>query len=90
MKVRGTVTRVVEGQGGGPASVFFRPADNAAYAQVASAHLTASGEMVAPIEGDELEVGDEAEFEVAGGDEPPKAAQAAEEAKAAGDDDTKG
>jgi hypothetical protein len=70
MKVRGTVTRVVEGAGGAPGQVFFRPIDPGDLRKVEGSHLTASGEVALKVEGDsDHEVGKEAEFEVTGADE---------------------
>jgi hypothetical protein len=63
MKVKGTVTRVVEGK------MYFRPHDPLTFRRIATGNLTASGEIVVDArEGEPHEVGEEGDFEV-GGDE---------------------
>lgn len=73
MKVRGTVTRVVEGSGDQAGKVYFRPADSGVYQKLALAHLTAAGEVVVDAAAaggmDEVKVGDAAEFELPGSED---------------------
>src|SRR4051794_35323260 len=66
MKVRGTVTRVVgpAAESGGPVQIFFRPDDPSVARRVDAAHLVASGELRTEVEGDDLKVGEQAEFEM--------------------------
>jgi hypothetical protein len=73
MKVRGTVTRVVEGSGDQAGKVYFRPDDSEVYQKLALAHLTASGEVVVDASAaggmDEIKVGAAADFELPGGED---------------------
>jgi hypothetical protein len=66
MQVKGTVTRVVDQK------LFFRPEDPNVFRSLATANLTASGEIVVDVDEDNPhEIGDVADFEVGGdGDDP--------------------
>lgn len=70
MKVKGTVTRVVEGKR------FFRPEDPMVFRRIATGSLTASGEIVVDArEGEPNEVGDVGDFEVGGDEDEGKPSQ---------------